>query len=125
MANDGLETTKKQFSPSELLRKYEWFKDASAACEQKLATLKVYESRFKDMKKDYGTQTRDKWSRDDREQWNVWESEYIGVKASYNDLVGEYNATMAKFNYSFCNVGTLPQGATEPLPREYKPYLTE
>lgn len=40
-------------------------------------------------------------------------------------VTAEYNAAMVKFNYAFCNVGTLPQGATTPLAREYKTYLTE
>lgn len=126
MIDNGFKTVEQQFSPSELLRKYEWFKDASSQCENKLATLKTYESRFRDMKQGYGSDSlkRRNWSRPDVEQWNVWESEYLGVKASYNDLAAEYNAAMVKFNYSFCNVGQLPQGAGVALPREFKPYLT-
>lgn len=125
MIDDGFKTIEKQFSPSELLKKYEWFKDASAQCEQKIATLKTYETRFKSIKQSYGLDSlkRRNWSRDDREQWNVWQSEYLGEKASYNDLAAQYNAAMVKFNYSFCNVGSLPQGASEPLPREFKPYI--
>ena len=125
--NNGVETTYQEFKPQELLRKYEWFKDASAQCDAKLATLQSYESRFDDMKQSYGEDSlkRKNWARDDREQWNVWESEYIGIKASYNDLASQYNSGMSKFNYRFCNKGDLPQGATEPLPREYKPYITD
>ena len=123
MINDGVKTTQKEFSPSMLLKKYEWFKDAVAQCDQKLATLNMYTSRFSSMKSSYNNESRSKWSREDKEQWNVWESEYLGVKASYNDLASQYNANMAKFNYAFCNVGQLPAGATEPLPREFKPYL--
>ena len=127
MVDDGFTTIEKQFSPSQLLKKYEWFKDASAQCDQKLATLKTYETRFVSMRNSYGADSLNRrvWSRGDKEQYNIWESEYLGVKASYNDLAATYNAQMAKFNYAFCNVGSLPQGATEPLPREYKPYITE
>lgn len=126
MVNNGVQTAYNEFKPQELLRKYEWFKDASSQCEQKIATLGTYESRFLGLKQSYGKDSlaRKNWNRDDREQWNVWQSEYLGVKASYNDLASQYNAAMAKFNYSFCNRGQLPQGATEPLPREFKPYLT-
>lgn len=123
--DNGLKTVYEEFKPEELLRKYEWFKDASAQLDQKLATLKSYELRFLSMKAGYGTDStsRAKWARTDQEQWNIWQSEFLGVKASYNDLASQYNAAMAKFNYRFCNAGDLPQGATEPLPREFKPYI--
>lgn len=125
MIDNGFKTAYQQFKPEELLRKYEWFKDASAQCEQKLATLKSYESRFKDMKAQYGKDSlsRRLWDRSDKEQWNVWESEYLGLKASYNDLSAQYNAAMVKFNYAFCNAGDMPYGSMTPLPREYKPYI--
>jgi len=73
----------------------------------------------------YGSAARKEWAREDREQFNVWSSEVAGVKASYNSLAAEYNAQMAKMNWRFTNVGMLPQGATQPLPREYKPYVEE
>ena len=63
--------------------------------------------------------------RSDKEQMYVWMSEVAGIKASYNQLVSEYNSQMSKLNWRFCNVGNLPQGATEVLPREYKPYETK
>lgn len=122
MVQDGQNTIYEQYKPSELLKKYEWFKDAGAQLDAKVATLHTYESRREEMTKDY-TSDRSKWPRDVREQSSVWESEYLGVKASYNSLAADYNAQMAKFNYRFCNVGTLPQGSTEPLPREFKPYI--
>lgn len=125
MVNDGLQTTYQEFKPSELLRKYEWFKDASSQLDAKLANLGAYEGRFQSIRFSYGSDSshRAKWSRDDREQWDIWQSEMSGVKASYNDLAAEYNSQMSKFNYRFCNVGGLPQGATVILPREYKPYI--
>ena len=125
MGGNLQKTVYDEFKPGELLRKYEWFKDASSQCEQKLATLKTYESRFDNLKGAYGEDSlkRKNWERADIEQWNVWQSEYLGVKASYNDLAAQYNAAMVKFNYRFCNAGDLPQGAEYPLPREFKPYL--
>ena len=124
--NNGLKTAYEEFKPEELLRKYEWLKDAAAQCDAKLATLSAYEMRFKSLKPSYGSDSlkRRSWQRTDIEQWNVWESEYLGVKASYNDLVAQYNAAMVKFNYRFCNAGDLPAGATQTLPREFKPYIT-
>lgn len=112
----------KQLDPSEVQRKYEWFKDASAALDAKQASIKVYESRLASMKDQYGASPRSKWARDDREQWNLWESEASGVRASYNELAADYNSQMAKWNWRFANRGELPSGATTPLPRDYKPY---
>lgn len=125
MVDNGLNTAYKEFKPQELLRKYEWFKDAAAQCDQKIATLGSYESRFKSLKASYGADSlkRKTWDRSDKEQWNVWESEYVGLKASYNELSAQYNAAMVKFNYRFCNVGDLPQGAEIPLPRSFKVYI--
>lgn len=124
--DNGLNTAYEQFKPEELLRKYEWFKDASGQCEQKVATLKTYESRFLNLRQSYGSDSlkRKNWARTDIEQWNVWQSEYLGVKASYNDLASQYNSAMAKFNYGFCNAGKMPDGSNTPLPKEFKPYIT-
>ena len=107
-----------QVDPYELQRKYEWFKDASAQLDVKQADIQVYEHR---LKKANCSSTTDRTS---REQCMVWDQETAGVIASYNALAGEYNAAMVKWNYRFTNVGQLPQGATVPLPREYKPYET-
>lgn len=122
---DAKDTAFKEFKPSALLKKYEWFKDASAQLDKKIADISVYESRIKALNESYEGKSRSEWAREDREQWSIWQSEFAGVKASYNSLAAEYNSQMAKFNWDFCNVGTLPKGATEPLPREYKPYVTE
>lgn len=125
MIQNAQKTVYEQFKPEELLRKYEWFKDASAQLDAKLANLKAYEDRFTTMRREYGADSvsRNKWSRDDKEQWNIWQSEAVGLKASYNDLSAQYNAAMVKFNYRFCNRGDLPQGQSEILPREYREYI--
>lgn len=124
MVNNGVETAYQEFKPEELLRKYEWFKDAHAQLEAKQSNIASYNLRFQDLKESYGkdSNNRTQWSRDDKESYNIWKSEVSGVTASYNDLAAQYNSEMAKFNWRFCNTGTLPQGATEPLPREYVPY---
>jgi hypothetical protein len=114
-----------EFGPRALLTKYEWFKDASAALDQKLATIKVYQTKTSALRDDYKGQARSTWARDDREQLSIWESEVAGVKASYNELAAQYNSEMAKFNWRFANIGQLPQGALTPLPREFKPYTEE
>ncbi len=114
-AGKAAQVVSEQVDPRALLRKYEWFKDASAALDSKLATIKVMEVRLASIDK----KTAD---RSDKEQMYVWMSEVSGIKASYNGLASEYNAQMAKINWAFCNRGSLPAGADVPLPREYKPY---
>jgi len=127
MCDDAVEVVNKEFAPSEMLRKYEWFKDAAAQLDQKQATIQSYEGRFISMKETYAQDSlnRRAWDRTDKDQWNIWQSEYLGIKASYNDLAAQYNSAMAKFNYAFCNAGQLPQGATVPLPRQYRTYITQ
>lgn len=122
---DACNTAYKEFKPSTLLKKYEWFKDASAQLDKKVADIKVFESRLANMDSTYkGIQKKD-WPKDERQTYNQWDNEVAGTIASYNLLAAEYNSQMAKFNWAFCNAGTLPEGATEVLPREYKPYKTK
>lgn len=122
IASDAVNTAYSEVSPQELLRKYSWFKDASAQLDKKLADIKVYSARQKSLINAYTDKSRSQWSREDREQSNLWESEVAGVKASYNSLAAEYNASMAKINWAFCEIGKLPPGASITLPRSYKPY---
>lgn len=115
----AMDVVQQQIDPFELQRKYELFKEEAAQLDKKVADLRIYEHRTKlahcDTVKD----------RVGQEQCMVWLQEQSGIAASYNSLAAEYNAQMAKWNYAFCNVGTLPKGATEPLPREFKPYIYE
>ena len=122
-ANNAVAVARKEFYPDALLRKYEWFKDAAAALDRKVADIQVYERRFASLKEQYAGASRATWPREDREQANLWESEVAGVTASYNALAADYNSQMSKFNWRFTNVGDLPPGASEPLPREFKPYM--
>lgn len=121
--NEAATVAQKELGATALLKKYEWFKNASAALDEKVATISIYDNRNKQMKADYGKMST--WPRDVREQYSIWQSELAGVKASYNILAADYNAQMSKINWAFCNVGSLPQGAEKVLPREYKPYILE
>lgn len=122
---EAAKVTQEEFGPRAMLEKYEWFKDAAAQLEKKQADISVYDGRLSAMNGTYKDLARQKWPREDREQYNVWSSEVAGVKASYNSLAAEYNAQMAKFNWRFANVGELPKGVDKPLPREFKPYTTQ
>lgn len=122
---EAAKVAQQEFGPSAMLQKYGWFKDVAAQLEKKQADVGVYASRMKAMDETYKDLSRQKWPREDREQYNVWVSEVAGVKASYNSLAADYNAQMAKFNWSFANVGELPKGADKPLPREFKSYTNQ
>lgn len=121
---EAARVAQEEFGPEEALRKYEWFKDAAAQLEKKQADIEVFQARITSQNEAYEGVPRKDWPRDEREQRSIWESEVAGVKASYNQLAAEYNAQMAKFNWQFANVGDLPEGAEEPLPREFKSYTT-
>lgn len=123
--SEAAQVAQEEFGPRAALQKYEWFKDAASQLDKKRADIKVYQSRIKGIKEDYADITRRDWPRSDREQFNLWRTEVTGVIASYNGLAAEYNSQMVKFNWRFANRGELPKGATEPLPREFKPYITE
>lgn len=111
-----------QFGVDASFAKYERFKDVAARLDAKKASIAVAESRLTQLEKQYEGVPRREWPRADLEQSNLWRAEVAGMKASFNDLAATYNADMAKFNYSFANVGELPKGADQPLPREFKPY---
>ena len=98
----------KEFSPEAMLKKYEWFKDASYQIEKKDADIQMYGNNLSSMTADYvGTKRRD-WDRTDKEQFNQWRTELAGIKASYNGLVAEYNSQSSKFNWGAFNTENIP-----------------
>ena len=112
MCGDASDVVQKEFSASAMLKKYEYFKDLSSAIDEKRATIDVYESQLK------GITDHENF------QYQQTQAEMIGLSSMHNSLCAEYNSAMSKFNYSFCNRGTLPATNLEPLPREIKPYIS-
>ncbi len=115
--DDASETAFQETKASTLLKKYEWFKNAKAQLEAFDASIKVQQKRLDWLERD-----RANWNRDDKQNWHQVSIELAGIKSAYNNLAAEYNSAMSKINYRFCNVGDLPQGAVEPLPRDFAPY---
>ena len=111
---DAKETAYNEFKVSTLLKKYEYFKDLSAAIDKKRADIEVYQAEIQSFT-----------DKDDRFYVEQRKSELLGIIAMHNQLCSEYNSAMSKFNYRFTNIGDLPEGAVEPLPREYKPYINK
>lgn len=120
---NAMDTAFAELNPARLLEKYEWFKDASAQLDSKIATFQQYSVKIGQMEADYEGVSRNDWARDDRQQLSMWRTELDGLATAYNNLAAEYNAQMAKINYRFTNIGMLPEGATQTVPREYRQYL--
>jgi hypothetical protein len=108
------EVIHKESNAGALLKKYEYFKDLSAAIDKKRADIEMYQSEIA------GMTSVDK---DDKFYIQQRKSELLGIISMHNELCSEYNSAMSKFNYRFTNIGDLPSGATTPLPKEYKPYI--
>lgn len=106
--NETASVTREQFGPRASLAKYEWFKDAAAQLDKKRADLVLYERRMK--------RCETTAHADERERCGIWESEMLGIAASYNSLAAEYNAASSKFNWSYAGRADLP--------REIAPYNT-
>lgn len=111
---DGGDTITNEFKPSALLKKYEYFKDLSAAIDKKRADIELYRSEIESIKIE---------DKDDKAYLQERKLEMIGIITMHNQLCSEYNAAMSKFNYRFTNAGDLPATNLEPLPREIKPYI--
>jgi hypothetical protein len=123
MFQNKLDTQYNQYSDSAVLKKYEDFKNMHAALDAKRADITIATSNIKAIEDANKGVARKDWSRDDRSDWSQKRAELSGIQMSYNSLAAEYNAQMSKDNWQFANKGTLPAGATEPLPREAAPYL--
>lgn len=111
---DGTKVINTEFNPSALLKKYEYFKDLSAAIDKKRADIEMYHSEISSMKIE---DKSDKFYIEQRK------AELIGIISIHNQLCAEYNSAMSKFNYRFTNRGDLPATNLEPLPKEIKPYI--
>ena len=114
--DDAVQTAHDQFAPSALLKKYEYFKNLSAAIDEKRADIEMYQTEIE------GMEVTDKDTRFYKEQRK---SELLGIISIHNNLCKEYNAAMSKFNYRFTNAGDLPETNLTPLPREMKPYMNQ
>ena len=123
-ACEAREVIHEEFGPRAMLKKYSWFKDAAAQLDQKRASIEVYKVRIADVNETYADKKVSDWPRDVRQDLSQMKAEMSGLIVSYNLLAAEYNSQMAKFNWRFTNAGTLPAGAIEPLPREFREYNT-
>lgn len=111
------DVAQEEFGARGSLKKYEWFKDASETINEKLQTIEVYTQNLTQLQEDYEGISRKDWDRLDKQQYNQWNLEIVGMKASYNKVVKEYNSQSSKFNWQFYN--------TSELPRNYELYISK
>ena len=116
--NGAGKVIKKEFNPETLLKKYEYFKDLSAAIDKKRVDIDMYQAEIAS----YGE--RSELDKDDKFNLDQRKSELIGIISMHNTLCSQYNSAMSKFNYRFTNAGDLPATNLEVLPREIKPYIS-
>ena len=88
---EGAQVVQEQFGATASLKKYEAFKDWAAQLDAKAATLKSYQNRLKELENSYAGRSRSEWTREDREQFNLWQQYIVGIRSSYNALAAEYN----------------------------------
>lgn len=110
--NNTLEVAHKEYSPEALLKKYEYFKNASSAIDSYRADIEMRASVLKQM------------SNKESDNYMMSQQELMGIITEYNNMCSDYNSAMSKFNYAFCNKGDMPLSNLKPLPREFKPYMT-
>jgi hypothetical protein len=110
------DVAQKEFGAKAALKKYEWFKDASAKLEQKKNDIAIYEKKVENLNEQYKGSKRKDWDRTDKETLNQWETELAGVKLSYNSLAAEYNSQSSKFNWA---------PFKGDIPENYEQYLTK
>lgn len=94
------QVAKEEFGAKASLKKYEWFKDASASISKQKTNVMEYQQRIKSFESDYEGVKKSEWPRDERQEYNQLKSELVGIKQIYNDTVAEYNAQSSKFNWS-------------------------
>ena len=80
---EGASVAKKEFGPKAALKKYEYFINTSEALDAKFRTITVYEGNLTSMTADYKDVSRKDWDRVDKQQFNQWNMEIAGIKASY------------------------------------------
>lgn len=121
-ASNAATTTYNEFSPSALLAKYTEFKTMHSRLAALKATIETLERARETTVSAYGGDLS-KMPRDVRQDLASSSQEIAGTKSGFNRLAADYNRNMSLFNYRFCNIGDLPKGATEVLPREYVSYI--
>ena len=105
-AGDGLNTVHKEYDPSAMLKKYEWFKNQSAhilKAKQDIQNLKS-ESDIKGQYETDNGKDHSKWSpialNSYQEEVSMNKQQRLAQVSNTNSLITEYNAQSAKFTWA-------------------------
>lgn len=99
------QVAQQQFGPDAMLKKYEWFKEQSAAIKKMEADIDMFKQREQKVKEQYAGYGDDmtKWPPDVRVQYNhaaeQSRDDRLAVTSQRNNLVRDYNAASSKFNW--------------------------
>lgn len=91
----------KEFSAETMLKKYEWFKNASNQIEKRSKDIQIYAIKQESM-------CVGQTDRLAREQCMMWAQEVAGIKSAHNSLVAKYNSQASKFNWAAFNADNIP-----------------
>ena len=104
---DGAATMHKEFDPSAMLKKYEWFRNQSqyiATATQNVTNQRNLAEKIKSQfEVDNGTDHKS-WDQDTRHAYqsklDFSEQQALALVATRNSLVADYNAESSKFNWA-------------------------
>lgn len=116
VVDEAAAVAQEQLGPRTLVRRYEWFKDAAGQLQSLAANVDAARKRQSAMEHSYDGVARSRWAREDREQWNQWDTEASGIAMAYNSLAAEYNANSSKINWNVVPLGY------QTLPHTFVPY---
>ena len=83
VVGETMQVARDEFGPREMLRKYEWFKDAAAQLDKKKADIRVYEIQLAEVQGEWVGKPK---PRDVRQDITQWRRELSGIRTSYNLL---------------------------------------
>ena len=115
--------TQDEFEPRELLRKYEWFKDAAAQLDKKQADVQVYRIRLTALEASYGTVPRHQWDRTDKQH-----TQSVGGRIGRCDGQLQQSRRAIQRANGEVSIGALPMpvisrpAPVNPCPRAYTSY---
>jgi hypothetical protein len=92
--SEASNVAREEFGPRAMLKKYEYFKDASQQLSAKENDIIIYEEKVKSFCSNIAS-----LDRISRENCSLWMQESAGLKMSFNSLAAEYNSQSNKFNW--------------------------
>lgn len=97
--SQAVDVAAEEFNPKAMLRKYEWFKDASNSLDGMRNNIANAVTTIDGIREMYRDVPRKDWDRWDRQQLMQSIQELNGLRQIYNGLAAEYNSQSAKFNW--------------------------